>query len=93
MRRRMKSMKLIVIIVLLTLLNSCSGNSGGAGYWFHFVFVIIPLVVIGTLILRKAESISDSLFVIEGQIKKALSKLENLEERLKKFEEKNDDTK
>ncbi|GBD39231.1 hypothetical protein HRbin37_01503 [bacterium HR37] len=86
-------MKLIVIIVLLTLLNSCSGNSGGAGYWFHFVFVIIPLVVIGTLILRKAESISDSLFVIEGQIKKALSKLENLEERLKKFEEKNDDTK
>ncbi|GIW47000.1 MAG: hypothetical protein KatS3mg078_0877 [Deltaproteobacteria bacterium] len=86
-------MKLIAIIVLLTLLNSCSGNSEGAGYWFHFVFVIIPLIVIGTLILRKAESISDSLFVIEGQIKKALSKLENLEEKLKKFEEKNNNTK
>jgi hypothetical protein len=68
--------------------NGCAGEPHGAGYWFHFMFVLIPLVVIGLILFKKTEAISDSLFTIEGQIKKLSTRLDNLEEKLKKLTDK-----
>jgi hypothetical protein len=76
------------MIPVLLALNGCAGDSQGAGYWFHFIFVVIPLIAIGFIIFIKSEKISDSLFSIEGQLKKLSSKLESLEEKIKKLTEK-----
>ncbi len=78
----------VAIIPFILALNSCAGDSQGAGYWFHFIFVVIPLIIIGFIIFIKSEKIVDSLFTIEGQLKKLSSKLENLEEKVKKLSEK-----
>lgn len=78
----------VVILPLVLALNNCSGQSDGAGYWFHLIFVVIPLVIIGFIIFVKSEKIIDSLFTIEGQLKKLANKVENLEEKLKKLTEK-----
>lgn len=78
----------IVIPALLTsgliFLNGCAGGSHGAGYWFHFIFVIIPLCVIGFLLLKRTDALNESVNTIEDQLKKLSSKLDNLEERMKK---------
>lgn len=68
--------------------GGCAGEPQGAGYWFHFIFVLIPLVVIGLILFKKTEAISDSLFTIEGQIKKLSTRLDSLEEKLKKLTDK-----
>ncbi len=78
----------VAILPLVLALNNCSGQSEGAGYWFHLIFVLIPLIVIGFIIFIKSEKIIDSLFAIEGQLKKLTDKVENLEEKLKKLTEK-----
>ncbi len=78
----------VAILLLVLALNSCSGQSEGAGYWFHLIFIVIPLVIIGFIIFIKSEKIIDSLFAIEGQLKKLTNKVENLEEKLKKLTEK-----
>jgi len=49
---------------------------------------LIPLIIIGFIIFIKSEKIIDSLFAIEGQLKKLTNKVENLEEKLKKLTEK-----
>jgi hypothetical protein len=79
---------IVSIIPLVLILNNCAGESHGAGYWFHFIFVVTPLVIIGFIIFIKSAKIIDSLFTIEGQIKKLSGKLENLEEKIKKLTEK-----
>jgi len=78
----------VAILPLVLALNNCSGQSEGAGYWFHLIFVVIPLVIIGFIIFIKSEKIIDSLFTIEGQLKKLAKKVENLEEKLRKLTEK-----
>jgi len=78
----------VAILPLVLALNNCSGQSVGAGYWFHLIFVLIPLIIIGFIIFIKSEKIIDSLFAIEGQLKKLTNKVENLEEKLKKLTEK-----
>jgi len=78
----------VAILPLVLALNNCSGQSEGAGYWFHLIFVVIPLVIIGFIIFIKSEKIIDSLFTIEGQLKKLANKVENLEEKLRKLTEK-----
>ena len=78
----------VAILPLVLALNNCSGQSEGAGYWFHLIFVVIPLVIIGFIIFIKSEKIIDSLFTIEGQLTKLTNKVENLEEKLKKLTEK-----
>ncbi|HLE26275.1 MAG TPA: hypothetical protein VI935_11620 [Thermodesulfobacteriota bacterium] len=78
----------VAILPLVLALNNCSGQSEGAGYWFHFIFVVIPLIIIGFFIFIKSEKVIDSLFTIEGQLKKLTNKVENLEEKLKKLTEK-----
>jgi hypothetical protein len=78
----------VITVPIVLALSSCSGDQQGAGYWFHFIFVVIPLIIIGFIIYIKSEKISDSLFSIEGQLKKLSSKAENLEEKIKKLTEK-----
>ena len=51
----------------LLILTGCSGE-GGAGYWFHIIFVMIPLGIILYLLDNKIDDISDSLFKLEGKI-------------------------
>jgi hypothetical protein len=77
-----------ILMSVALMLSSCGGEPHGAGYWFHFIFVLIPLIIIGFILFKRTESISDSLFTIEGQIKKLSGKLENLEEKLKKLTDK-----
>jgi hypothetical protein len=72
----------------LLVLNSCAGDSQGAGYWFHFIFVLIPLIIIGFIIFTKGEKIIDSLSSIEGQLKKLSGRLGELEEKVRKLTEK-----
>ena len=76
------------LISVALVFNGCAGEPHGAGYWFHFIFILIPLIVIGLILFKRTEAISDSLFTIEGQIKKLSSKLDNLEEKLKKLTDK-----
>ncbi len=78
----------VITVPIVLALSSCSGDQQGAGYWFHFIFVVIPLIIIGFIIYIKSEKIGDSLFSIEGQVKKLSSRLENLEEKIKKLTEK-----
>jgi hypothetical protein len=78
----------VAIISVILALNSCAGEQYGAGYWFHFLFIIIPLIVIGLILFKRSEAISDSLFTIEGQIKKLSTRLDNLEDKLKKLADK-----
>jgi hypothetical protein len=83
-------MRLSVIVSLLLangliLLNACAGGTHGAGYWFHFIFIMIPLLVIGYLLLKKTDALNDSLNTIEEQMKKMTNRLDNLEERIKRL--------
>lgn len=83
-------MRLSVLVSLLLanwliLLNGCAGGSHGAGYWFHFIFIMIPLLVIGYLILKKTDAVNDSLNTIEEQMKKLTNRLDNLEERINRL--------
>ena len=83
-------MRLSVLVSILLangliLLNGCSGGSYGAGYWFHLIFVVIPMCVIGFLLLKKTDALNDSLNTIEDQMKKLTNRLDNLEERIKRL--------
>ena len=81
----MKFIYSIISLVLITLLlSSCSGSGNSPGYLFEIVFIIIPLLIIGHYLYKKIETANESLYVIEGQLKKITSKLEELEERLGK---------
>ncbi len=76
------------LILVALAFNGCAGESNGAGYWFHFIFILIPLIVIGLILFKRTEAICDSLFTIEGQIKKLSTRLDSLEEKLKKLTDK-----
>jgi len=75
----------VFLVSGLILLNGCAGGSHGAGYWFHFIFIMIPLLVIGYLILKKTDAVNDSLNTIEEQMKKLTNRLDNLEERINRL--------
>jgi len=75
----------VFLVSGLILLNGCAGGSQGAGYWFHFIFVVIPICVIGFLFLKKIDAANDSLNAIEEQMKRLTNRLDNLEERIKRF--------
>lgn len=72
-------------LILITLsLGSCSGSGNSPGYLFEIIFIIIPLLIIGHYLYKKIETANESLYVIEGQLKRITSKLEELEEKLGK---------
>ena len=84
----MKGFGLMPIVLIL---NGCAGGLHGAGYGFHFIFIIIPLIVIGYLLLKRGETISNSLDTIEGQLRKLSGKIDSLEEKIKKQNDKKEE--
>ncbi len=79
----MNLLAMVGLIWFITILTSCSGGTHSAGYWFHIVFILIPLIVIGVLIIKRLEGLHDSIFTIEGQIKRLSGKLDSLDEKIK----------
>ncbi|MFI5322560.1 MAG: hypothetical protein ACHQ6U_03280, partial [Thermodesulfobacteriota bacterium] len=72
-------------------LSSCSEN--GPGYLFQLIFIVAPLVGLGVMLLKRTENTNDSLYILEGQIKRLSAKLENLEEKVSELSEKENKTK
>ncbi|MDA2921478.1 hypothetical protein MYX76_18635, partial [Desulfobacterota bacterium AH_259_B03_O07] len=58
-------------------------NPQGAGYWFHIIFILLPLLLIGVILFKRIESLHNSVFTIEGQIRRTSSKLDDIEEKIK----------
>lgn len=67
-------------------LSGCSEN--GPGYLFQLIFIVAPLLGLGVMLLKRTESTNDSLYILEGQIKRLSSKLESLEEKVAELTEK-----
>ena len=72
-------------------LSGCSEN--GPGYLFQLIFIVAPLVGLGVMLLKRTESTNDSLYIMEGQIKRLSAKLENLEEKVSELADKENKTK
>jgi len=75
---------ILAIVMLLIGLNmtSCAGSGSGPGYLFQLIFIVTPLVGLGILLLKRSESANDSLYILEGQIKRLSSKIDSIEEKL-----------
>ena len=73
----------ITIILISFNVTSCAGGSGGGpGYLFQLIFIVAPLVGLGILLLKRTESANDSLYILEGQIKRLSAKIDAIEEKL-----------
>ena len=75
---------LFSLILTSLFFSSCAGSGSSPGYLFEIVFIIVPLLIIGHYLYKKIETANESLYVIEGQLKKITSKLEELEDKLGK---------
>lgn len=76
-------MNITQILGLSTIIffTSCAGGSN-PGYLFHIIFIIIPLIFIGHYIHKRLVSSNESLYVLEGQLKRIITRLEKLEDRI-----------
>ena len=73
----------IAIILIGFNVTSCAGGSGGGpGYLFQLIFIVVPLVGLGILLLKRTETANDSLYILEGQIKRLSAKIDAIEEKL-----------
>jgi len=70
--------------ILFTGLNltGCAGGGTGPSYLFQLIFIVVPLVGLGILLLKRTESANDSLYILEGQIKRLSAKIDSIEEKL-----------
>ena len=75
----------IAIIIMTSVITGCAGGQG-PGYFFHVIFIILPLVLIGHYLYKRLESSSESLYVMEGQIKRIIGKLDKLESQIRNIE-------
>lgn len=73
----------ILIAFSALMLSSCAGGNN-PGYLFHIIFIIAPIVLIGHYLNKKLDSSSETLYVLEGQLKRIINKIEKLEEELSK---------
>ncbi len=71
-----------MLMVTTPLLYSCNGSGNSPGYLFQIILIIVPLFIIGHYLHKKLESANESLYVIEGQLRKLTSRIEALEEKL-----------
>ena len=71
-------------ILFPLILSSCSGSGNSPGYLFEILFIIVPLLIIGHYLYKKIETANESLYVIEGLLKKISSRLDDFEEKLEK---------
>jgi len=81
---------LSAIIYTGLFLSGCSEN--GPGYLFQLIFIVAPLVGLGVMLLKRTDSTNDSLYILEGQIKRLSAKLEDLEEKVSDLTEKENKT-
>ena len=80
---------LTAIILSTALLTGCAGGSGsGPGYLFQIIFIVIPVIGLGVLLLKKSDSTNDSLYILEGQLKRLSAKLDALEEKVSELSDK-----
>jgi len=78
----LKQIALLIIVATVPLLYSCSGSGSGPGYLFQIILIVVPLFIIGHYLHKKIESANESLYVIEGQLRKLTTRIEALEEKL-----------
>ncbi len=67
-------------------LSGCSGN--GPGYLFQLIFIVTPIIGLGVLLLKRTESTNDTLYILEGQLKRLSAKLDSMEEKVSELTEK-----
>lgn len=86
-----KALTVSAIIYTGFFLSGCSAY--GPGYLFQLIFIVAPLIAVGVMLLKRTESTNDSLYILEGQIKRLSSRLENLEAKLTELAEKENKSK
>jgi len=77
-----KALLAIAIIFIGLNITGCAGGGSGPGYLFQLIFIVAPLVGLGILLLKRTESTNDSLYILEGQIKRLFAKIDSIEEKL-----------
>ena len=83
-----KTTNYIVILCAAILLSGCAGGGSGPGYLFQIIFIVLPVAGLGLLLLRKSESTNDSLYILEGQLKRLSAKLDVLEQKVSELTQK-----
>ena len=78
----------IAILFTAILLSGCAGGGPGPGYLFQIIFIVVPVVGLGLLLLRRGDSTNDSLYILEGQLKRLSAKLDNLEQKISELTQK-----
>ena len=78
----MLNSKLLILFLTISTLSLSSCNGDSPGYFFIILFVIAPIIWFGYSLQKKVEENTDSLYVIEGQLKKLIDKVDELEEKI-----------
>lgn len=78
----MNKLSLTVLTTTALVISGCSGGSGNPGYFFQILFIILPLILIGHYLHKKLQNTNESLYIIEGQLKRIITKLEKIEGNL-----------
>jgi hypothetical protein len=83
-------MKKLIWLVPLALLAGCHHEDAAAaarvslpGYWFQFIFIVIPLIAVLVKIFIDMAAVRESLFSVESQFRRLNSRLDELEDKLK----------
>lgn len=77
-----KTFLMVAIIFVGLSITGCAGGGSGPGYLFQLIFIVVPLVGLGILLLKRTESANDSLYILEGQIKRLSARIDSIEEKL-----------
>jgi len=77
-----KALLAIAIIFIGLNITGCAGGGSGPGYLFQLIFIVAPLVGLGILLLKRTESANDSLYILEGQIKRLSAKIDSIEQKM-----------
>ncbi len=72
-------------------LTGCDG--GEPGYLFQLIFIVGPIIGFGILLLKRSDGTNDSLYILEGQVKRLSAKLDALEEKIADLLEKENKSK
>lgn len=86
----MRSIRPYLPALFLAVLAGCCGNDeseliaetveviSGPGYWFHLVFIALPLVIIIIKLYSEFREVSESLISLEGQVRRILARLDEM---------------